>query len=85
MKFFVKNKPQCKTLKIAILGTDSRVLLPSRDVREHERVQARTDRGRVGGEQRRAAAVGLEPARVRPDQPAGPRVGVRLLPDPPVD
>ena len=66
-------------------GADPRVLLLAGDVCQHEQLQAWSQRGRRRRQRCTASALGLKPARVRPDQPPGLGVGVRLVPDPPVD
>lgn len=66
-------------------GADSGIFLPARDVCQHERVQAGPPGGRIPRLGRRPAPVGLDPARIRPDQPAGPRVRVRFVPNTSVD
>ena len=63
-----------KPVLSSLVGIDPGVFLPSRNVRQHERFQVGTNRGRVRGEQRGAAPLGLNPPRVCEDQPAGPRV-----------
>ena len=72
-----KNVDSCSTVMPVLssfVGIDPGVFLPSRNVRQHERFQVGPNRGRVRGEQRGAAPLGLNPPRVCEDQPAGPRV-----------